>query len=350
MLTAGVSFGDIGNERYLFLTLHFAMMFAVIIHFFLIFAATILGITTFVVINGISIVLYASLIFLLRKYKTYRLSGIVMAFEVVVFALLATVYIGEGCYFFLYFFLLLLMQTNIPYAKTAVRFIISAVILAAVIAAIILEHSVEPIYYLQSENALLAISVSNCVLCFFGVLIELVAIDMLSKDNIERVQEYEKQAHTDSLTGIYNRWYADGFLLNIAKETSRGEYCVAIMDIDNFKKINDTYGHLAGDDVLRELGSLLKNSFRKTDVIFRWGGEEFLVFLCDVDLRAAANILDTVCKRISETTVVTGSAHINFTVTIGVSSVDVHDVKGSIAICDERLYWGKQNGKNKVVC
>ena len=348
-ITKGKNFSDNDDELYLYLILCIAILFAGIMHILLFFLMLIAGVKLFVLLNGISVLIYGSLFLLLFKHRTYRLAGVCMTVEVIFHALFALIYMGENCYSFLYFFLLLLIQLNVPYGKRSLRVISSVVIFIALVGSVIVGLTVSPIYQFQNQAGLIIISVSNCILCFFGILIELLAFNIIRKNYDERVKKYENRAHTDSLTGIYNRWYADGFISSFSKKTEEKHWCVAMIDIDDFKKINDTMGHPIGDRVLQAFVNVLSSELRKTDVIFRWGGEEFLVFLSDVDVQTAVDILNKARNLIADTPVFVADIRVDYTVTIGVAAVNFNDVQSSIAICDERMYFGKQNGKNRVV-
>ena len=347
-LIAGNSFSKGDDELFLYLTLTVSTIFAGVMHVFLLISMALFEVQLLVVFNIISILVYASLLLLVITRKTYRFAGAIITAEVTLHALFATLYLGQSCNFFLYLFLIQLLQLNVPYVSTKMRIVNSSIVFVAMIISVSMGYFIEPFYKLSDETVL-AFSVFNSILCFVGILIELLAMNIISHNHTERVRTYEKRAHTDSLTGIFNRWYADGFIADFALRTEEGKWCVAIMDVDDFKQVNDTLGHPAGDEVLRSLSNLLITNFRKTDVLFRWGGEEFLIFLSNVDLETAADILDVVRKRIAETPVFAANTTIEYTVTIGVAPVDLNDVHGSIAICDERLYWGKQHGKNQVV-
>ena len=261
-ITAGKTFSNSANERYLYLTITVAVVFAGIMHIFLLFAMMLLGVNLLVFLNCISVLIYISLLLMVTMRRMYRTVGIVTTFEVIFHALFASYYLGINCYFFLYFFLLLLIQLNIPYEKVSIRIVTSAATFIALIWSVAIGYSVEPIYQFQNQSALVALSVSNCILCFGGTLIELLAINIIRSDNAERVRKYKERAHTDSLTGIYNRWYAEGFIANFSKEKEESNWCIAIIDVDDFKNVNDTMGHLAGDEVLRTLAGIDRKSTR----------------------------------------------------------------------------------------
>jgi diguanylate cyclase (GGDEF)-like protein len=167
--------------------------------------------------------------------------------------------------------------------------------------------------------------------------------------NNHLIRDLSDQAHTDSLTRLYNRRYADLYFARLNKEISDKIYCVAMMDIDNVKAVNDTYGHAVGDEVLCFLAEFLRNDLRKSDLIFRWGGEEFLIMLQGVDLPTAGRILDKLREKLSDTDIPTTKGNLRITVTIGVAVMDSYDPEACIEASDQGLYRGKRGGKNIVI-
>ena len=116
-------------------------------------------------------------------------------------------------------------------------------------------------------------------------------------------------ATTDSLSGLYNR----AEFMNLAKrefaaaKRNNEELSLLVMDLDNFKSINDTFGHAAGDETIREIGCIIANSFRKTDIAGRIGGEEFAVILRDASLTDAKKVAEKFRENVSERKVITGT-------------------------------------------
>ncbi|BBO80458.1 hypothetical protein DSCO28_10240 [Desulfosarcina ovata subsp. sediminis] len=154
---------------------------------------------------------------------------------------------------------------------------------------------------------------------------------------------------TDALTGLNNRMKIDEALENEINRVQRyrSTFSIILLDIDNFKHVNDTYGHLIGDDVLKEVAGLLKANFRKTDVPGRWGGEEFLVILPHQDRRCASGIAEKL-RRIIETTNFPDVGRI--TSSFGVAEyLDRDTPKGIVMRADAALYRAKQQGRNRVV-
>ncbi|HCE44853.1 MAG TPA: diguanylate cyclase response regulator [Lentisphaeria bacterium] len=158
-------------------------------------------------------------------------------------------------------------------------------------------------------------------------------------------------SRTDSLTGMLNR---RAFYEVLEKEIVRScrqkiPLSMIMLDIDHFKKINDTYGHQEGDAVLRELSSRIGSAIRHYDVMSRYGGEEFIALLPGVDVDAAANTAERFRELIGKTPFESGKKRINVTISLGVAQL-VKDEKSDVLIgrADEALYKAKQNGRNGV--
>ena len=158
---------------------------------------------------------------------------------------------------------------------------------------------------------------------------------------------------TDALTGVPNRRQMDEQLEEAIHDTTTQDApaCLALADLDHFKRINDTYGHAVGDEVLRAFSQLLITSMRDTDRIYRYGGEEFLVFMNQVDLQRAESILDRLREKISRYPLhVEGlSEPLNITVSFGIAEVIGNEpLRSLIRRADEALYQAKNGGRNRV--
>jgi len=163
----------------------------------------------------------------------------------------------------------------------------------------------------------------------------------------------EAEANIDPLTGVFNRRSMEIMILNqlsIAKITNT-TFSIAMIDIDNFKQINDTYGHLVGDCVLRNLAIIIKENLRKSDFVFRYGGEEFLVLLPFAELEAAKKVIEKIRKKIESIPFKCENTTLNITVSIGVSSFTDKNlsVDSLLDNADKNLYIAKKTGKNKVI-
>ena len=165
--------------------------------------------------------------------------------------------------------------------------------------------------------------------------------------------EMANMAVTDELTELYNfRYFRQRLPTEIAK-AYKSTLSLLIIDIDFFKKYNDLYGHLEGDKVLREIGGILKESFRTTDIVARYGGEEFTVILPGMDKQKAIEVAERIRIKIKETSI-RGEEKLpngKLTVTIGVSTVpsDAKNAEELIKLADNALYRGKNAARDVVV-
>ncbi|MCR4734105.1 MAG: GGDEF domain-containing protein [Treponema sp.] len=155
----------------------------------------------------------------------------------------------------------------------------------------------------------------------------------------------------DLLTGLYNRRYFEHKVEKIkAKNESEGGYAIAMFDIDDFKKVNDTYGHQAGDLVLRIVSAIIDNPGKKEYLAVRWGGEEFILYMPKTDEATAYEQLLSICKKIEATEIDYDGKRIAVTATIGMAmGTNINEYESVISQADDRLYYGKRNGKNQVV-
>lgn len=170
-------------------------------------------------------------------------------------------------------------------------------------------------------------------------------------EKISLFQEIKSLSIHDNLTGIYNHMYV---LQKLDEEVERSarydsHFSIILFDIDNFKNVNDTYGHLAGDFVLGKVGEILSKGLRGIDVAGRYGGEEFLVILPETEAERAYLTADRLRIAIESTVFTYEKDEIHVTVSGGVSSYhDGPDTKTLIMIADKQLYAAKNDGKNKV--
>ena len=178
------------------------------------------------------------------------------------------------------------------------------------------------------------------------------ANDMVtSRENIET--QLKEQAYRDPLTQSYNRRYfyevSEG-LLNLARR-DKTSLCIVMIDIDNFKKINDTYGHLIGDEVIILLANKLKEIVRESDIVARFGGEEFVIVFPKSDLNATKLISEKIRSAIEKEILKVNKLEVKFTISLGVSEFDYINnktIETMLDSADNALYNAKDNGKNQV--
>jgi diguanylate cyclase (GGDEF)-like protein len=175
----------------------------------------------------------------------------------------------------------------------------------------------------------------------------------IAMDNSRRVEQMEHQAVTDQLTGLYNRRAFAGMA---AKEVGRARryqrpLALILFDIDHFKLVNDTHGHPIGDQVLQVMTKLVSKTIRATDMICRYGGDEFIVLMPEAGRDEALAMAERLREEISRMTVVTSGGTLTLTVSLGVADLDPRgdeDIDGLINRADRAMYQAKAAGRDQV--
>lgn len=162
------------------------------------------------------------------------------------------------------------------------------------------------------------------------------------------VTEQQRLAVTDGLTGLYNRRHLMTIVDRLRGAPAGRPVSLMVVDLDHFKLVNDTHGHLAGDAVLQEAATRITTTARASDVVARYGGEEFVVLLTDTDGAEAEQLAERVRRRLRETPVVVGDAVIALTASIGVASSPDGTVQHLLEVADRALYRAKEQGRDQV--
>jgi diguanylate cyclase (GGDEF)-like protein len=176
------------------------------------------------------------------------------------------------------------------------------------------------------------------------------------QDDLKRTNELLLElSNTDHLTGLFNRRYLMDALEKEIQRSARkgGNLSLLILDIDHFKQVNDTYGHLQGDAVLQKVALQLQKELRNYDIAARYGGEEFIAVLPDATIQEAAFVADRVRMSIQAAKFNGALSKLSLTVSLGValfSPVECTTVDGFIKLADDALYRAKANGRNRVEC
>jgi len=194
----------------------------------------------------------------------------------------------------------------------------------------------------------------------FDIAREMVSLISLTLSRVMVLEKALALASTDELTGLTNR---RGFYERFESEIERARrnqttLGVALIDVDHFKKLNDTYGHLNGDLVLKTLAKCFKESFRKSDLVSRFGGEEFAIILPDTNVKSAGDLMERIRKKIASLKMTSIEGHpLKTSCSIGLVQVSTdHDlsepvdtiISRALAQADERLYKAKESGRNQV--
>ena len=172
-----------------------------------------------------------------------------------------------------------------------------------------------------------------------------------SIESLENLNIVLNHANRDFLTGLYNRRYFFKHMQEYIESTENEEpYAVAVIDIDHFKKVNDTHGHDIGDKVIVHLSEILTSTTNYRDIIARFGGEEFCIILKNVNRFSAQDILNRLRQEVEKTTLyLQDSTAITFTISIGVAMSSENSIQDSIDQADMALYKAKNEGRNVVM-
>lgn len=194
---------------------------------------------------------------------------------------------------------------------------------------------------------------ANMTFRMVGLLLMLLSINIITYFGGHfLVEELEKYVNYDTLTHLLNRRSMDNYLQAAHRQAQTGQatFCLMMMDIDDFKKVNDTYGHDCGDEVLKYVAHTISTGVKKNDYVFRWGGEEILVLL-NTDFDKAVAVAERIRSDIARDPVdYRGTTKVPVTITIGVSPYAAGaTIQQMMDDADAKLYYGKKHGKNQVV-
>ncbi len=172
---------------------------------------------------------------------------------------------------------------------------------------------------------------------------------LLTKKQLELLKE---QSLKDELTGLYNRRFLNSTIDFIIEHTKRHKKSLGVLmcDLDHFKRVNDTYGHDVGDLVLKGVAEIIKSSSRRSDLTVRYGGEEFLVLLTDIDKNGALKVAEKIRKNIEGNVFRFDNTTVSITISIGVSIYpeDTDDFEKVVKMADQALYKAKEGGRNRI--
>ena len=165
-------------------------------------------------------------------------------------------------------------------------------------------------------------------------------------------KEMTHQAETDALTGLMNRRAGEKYFEEIRRRSLREGFFVNVVmgDIDFFKKVNDTYGHDAGDEVLKALADIFREFMNDRGEVARWGGEEFLFVMVGMNGDDAFYMLENLCKKIEKQPILAGEQELHVTMTFGIEECGrEQSMEDALEAADRKLYMGKARGRNQVV-
>lgn len=300
-----------------------------------------------------------------EKHSLAWITGIYS--EITLHAVVCTIHLGYGSYFFIYAIVALSVSSYMlfmacdkeRFTRSILIFLLMSVLSIAV-CQIYLRHYL-PVYTHVFDKELTdsATNIMRLVNLTFGTvsvfafsLLFVIEMNTLIRKLNNANEKMSYVALHDSLTGLKNRHSVRKFFENLLDGS--GEYCVILGDIDNFKKVNDTYGHDCGDDVLIMVSNVIKDSVSENELACRWGGEEILLVMLG-DKKSCLERMKKIRSRINESYVQSGERTVKVTMTFGFAdSSEVENIAKSrvdaiVTLVDSRLYTGKKSGKNVII-
>ncbi len=304
------------------------------------------GATYLAIVNALSSTLY---IILLITAKSGRERNIMIAFsEIMIYSVICELLTVGSCGFIYYPLGMVAVIFHLVSTTRAKKTLLQVI---SIIGTFII-YLIDITNYVPIKNIAIDLGYHKPFIVFANLLVTVITMVYVSYLYITEQEQnraiLEYNTNHDQLTGLYNRRYFYSAIETIKRSTK--EFSLAMVDLDNFKKINDTYGHEVGDAVLKDLSEILMNSMSENDIAVRWGGEEFILFMPGTDMNSAEKMLEKMLESIREHQVNFAGKSINFTATIGLASGnDLQKYEQVINTADQMLYYGKNNGKNRII-
>lgn len=297
-------------------------------------------------------VLFYSIIRIALSPRHYRLIVAMVHIEVAFFASLTTIYMGWASGFAFYLIALCSLIYICPYKNIYVPYLFSIGELFVFIGLKIYSNTHMPLFSVSQDTVTNYIYLFNATACF-GVIIYAAFIFNLSsvftkRELMAQNDSLQTMLHHDELTQLYTRNY----LLEKFEQAQANSLSMAVtmIDVDNFKHINDTYGHSCGDYVLFTLSTIMQTVCSTHTDISRWGGEEFVLLIHGMTKEEALEQIQNLRKAIAAYHFHYDNIEFHITATFGISfSEETTDFTALVNLADERMYYGKQHGKNTVI-
>lgn len=348
--------------RFLSITPRFVYIFSdilcLIAHILYIWFFTMCGVKEMVIFNIFSVTLYIVLAFLLYFMENSTLLICIALLEIITHACVATVFLGWGWGFALFIiciapvpFFLDFKYDFIPYITTPIF------VLIFILLKIYVTNANNVIYNIDDSAIKLYLYIFNSFFSFL-LIIGISAIYRISKQITqyrlkEKNETLSKLATIDHLTQLFNRRAMIDFL-KIVQDNSmitKQPYVIVMGDIDDFKRVNDTFGHSCGDMVLKDISKIMADTVPSEGYVCRWGGEELLFVIPNADFQVGTDIANEIREKVSKMSFKSlDEENFNVTITLGVCECN-HNMlyEEGLKIADMYLYCGKKHGKNVVV-
>lgn len=328
-----------------------------LVHAILLVMMAIVDVPPLVQFNILSVVVYLFCV-LLCKFGHFMPVFVSVVLEVSIYTFISTYYIGFRCatYCFLFSIVPIIIYLGCYLFKGIKRLYVVLLLVLNFTAFVFLYMRyamAQPVFELTPAARTVIVIFSSFAMVIATVFYSAIYIysSEVEMTNLERKnKQLSADAQEDELTSLLNRRGFLPLVETFMDNEQSNHFCIAFCDIDNFKRINDSYGHDCGDEVLRHITKLIKREMMGCDIC-RWGGEEIIIFMKDYDLTVAKEKMEYLRKYIESNPTVFFNKRIYATITIGLEeNRDIYnDPEDIIKVADERMYYGKQHGKNILI-
>ena len=263
--------------------------------------------------------------------------------------ILVTYYVGNSGTIFLVISSMLIPHLY-PLLTLRLTLVLDILLVAVINLTFWISLNKTPVYAdLVGQTYRFILSNIGLLICMMELFVNIFSVSTLNEVRERLVDNASKDAYLDALTGLGNRRMLNRLQGNLEVE-SETPVCLAVIDIDFFKQINDTYGHAVGDKAIVFIAETMKSFFRRGDLLIRWGGEEFLILLRYIDLESANILMEKFRSFIENSIIPVDGVELSFTVTSGLTEHRFGAaLNDTISIADELLYQGKTAGRNRIV-
>lgn len=341
------------EEYRFYLVIHYGSLAGLLIHTLFILLFLWLGVHSLAYFNVVSVIIYL-LVFIANRRGYHSFAAMAGISEVVVHAVFAVIVLGLGSGFQYY----ILAIVPFIFMNTRWRIPLKAILMAG----LYIVYSALLFFYRQNGALINLDMVTQDVLNAWNILAIFLIFSVMAyyyskatrlaeRELRQANKRWERLAAVDDLTQLLNRRH---MVNRLQSEVGRYErngkpFTLVLADIDDFKAINDLYGHDCGDFVLQNVSRLLRSCLRRQDLVARWGGEEFLILLPETGLHAGRLVAEKLRTKLGAKSLFYKGFKIDPTMTYGVSLYAGGSIDRAITYADRALYVGKKQGKNCVV-
>lgn len=335
-----------------------AIIFSIaMVHFFLTIIFGGLKILPLFFFNICSVIIYVSGFCLIRR-DIYLPVYYITYLEIILHSFVATICLGWQYGFAQYIIAIVPVGYYICYTldikqhKMLIATVSAFVAVLSFLSCKMLSFIWQPLYLIENPVWEIALYIFNSICVFvFLIVFSLVFVFEIKITNNQLKHQnavLEQLASTDPLTGLYNRRSMDIFLSQAMESSS--SFTLIMCDIDDFKKINDTYGHDFGDVVLQGIAKIVTSQIREQGYVCRWGGEEILILINNASLESVYRISENIRRNVESQIFEYNAERVHCSLTLGIAAHNKKDtVEETITQADYNLYRGKRNGKNMVI-